>query len=149
MVVHAGHRHAARPDRFAEVAEAAQIGDVEHHDDVGAPELADALPGVIDARQVVKEEGKPGGGRSGVGDDGVDALRPEQVRQPGLAAEAIAVRIDVGGQADSLARHEHRGQGPRRGDTIGGEGERHDENLTGRADRAGGRTVGPVGRSDG
>ena len=76
MVVHASHRHAARPDRLAEVAEPAQVGNVEHHDDVGAPELADAFPGAVDARQVLEEECESGRGGGGVRDDAVDALGP-------------------------------------------------------------------------
>ena len=146
MVVHAGHRHAARrgPSRPACRAGPGRRCRAPRSRSARRSSRI-AFAGAIDAGQVLEEEREPGRGRRGVGDDGVDALRPEQVRQPGLAAEPIAVRIDVGGQADPLARHERRGQGPRRGDPIGGEGERHGENLTGaggQAGRAGGRSGG-------
>ena len=84
-----------------------------------------ASGGAVDAGQVLEQEGEAGRRGRGVGDDGVDAAVAQQVRQPGLAAEPVAVRIDVGGQADPLPGHERRGQRPRGGGPIGGEGEGH------------------------
>ena len=114
------------------------------------------LRGAVHPWQILEEKREAVGRRSGIGDDHLDAQPAQQMGQPDLAAEAVAIRIDVGGQADPLPRQEHGGQGPRRGGPIGGEGEGHGENLTGGGvgGRSDGRTVGrsdgrTVGRSDG
>ena len=49
VVVDAGDRHAAVADGLAQHAESAEVGDVEHDDEVGAPQLLDRLP-VCDPR---------------------------------------------------------------------------------------------------
>ena len=62
MVVHAGDRHAAGADRLAQHAEPAEVGDVEHHDGVGPPELAHGLAGAVDAGQVLEQERRTAAG---------------------------------------------------------------------------------------
>ena len=70
-----------------------------------APQLADGLAGAVDAREILEQELEPGRCRGRVGDDGVDAAVAEQVGQARLAAEPVAVGVDVRGQAHPLSRH--------------------------------------------
>ena len=51
---------------------------------------------------------------------------PEQVGQPRLAAETVAVGIDVGGEADPLSRLERGGELVRGGPLVGREGVGHE-----------------------
>ena len=150
MVVDAGHRHAPGAHRLAQHAQPTQIGDVEHDDRVGPAELLHRLLGSIHPGQVLEQELEPRGRGRGIGDDRLDPAVAQQVGQPGLAAEAVAVRIHVGCEANPLPRHERRGQRPRGGDPIGGERERHAGNITGRSGRrAVGRRAAGGGRSGG
>ena len=104
-----------------------------------------ASRGAVHAWQVLEQEAEAGRSGRGIGDDGLDAAVAQQVGQAGLAAEPVAVGIDVGGQADPLPGHERRGQRPRSGGPIGGEGERHAGNIIRASGRAGGRASGRAG----
>ena len=110
MVVHAGHRHAALPHGLDEHAEPGEVRDVEHDDQIGTAKLFHSLTRSIDAGQVIEEEAEAGRRGARIGDNGVDALGPEQVHQPDLAADPVAVGIYVGGDAHPLPWLERGGE---------------------------------------
>jgi hypothetical protein len=125
VVVHTGYWNSPVPHGLDEHAEAGQIGDVEDDDEIGAAELPDRLMGPVDPGQVVKQEAEARRGGARVGDDRLDALGSQQVNQPDLAAEPIAVRVDVGGDADPLTRPKRGGKGTGQGGLFGGQRKRH------------------------
>ncbi len=105
--------------RLRQHAEPAEVGDVQHDDVIGAPQLLHRLRGPIHAGEVLEQEAEAGrrGGRIGDGD--IDAPGAEQVGEPGFAAQPVAVRIDVGGETHPLSRMERRGESSRRLEPIG------------------------------
>ena len=122
---------------LAQHAEPAQVGDVEHHDQVGAADLLHRLPGLLHSRQVLEQEHEPRRRGRRIGDHDVDAARLQQVSQTRLAAEAVAVGIDVSREADALSRMERGGEGARGLDAVGRKRERHagEDNDGGQANR--------------
>ena len=110
MVVDAGDRHAALGDRSGQHPEAAEIGDVEHDDDVGGAERLDRLRAAIDPRHIAKEKIEPGRRGCRIGDHRLDADFAEEQDQTGFAAEPVAVGIDVGGETDPPPRHQQLGE---------------------------------------
>ncbi len=125
MMVDAGRRYTPRANRLAEHAKPPDVGDVEHDDQVGAAKLFDRFGGPIDPGQVVEEESESRRRGRRIGDDDIHPVDSEQVGEPGLAAEPVAVGIYVGGETDPPAGHECRGKGPGGGNTVGREGKRH------------------------
>ncbi len=119
-MIDARHRHAAIAHRVVQHAEAAQVGDVEHQDEVGAADLLHRLRGPVDAGQVVQQELESRRRGRRVGDHRVGAERTQQVHHRHFAAESVAVGIDVGGDADPLARFDRRGERSCRGSLLGG-----------------------------
>ena len=119
MVVHAGHRHAALPHGLDEHAEPGEVRDVQHDDQIGPAKLLHSLGRAIDPRQVIEEEAEAGRRRARIGDDGIDALGPEQVHQPDLAADPVTVGVYVGGDADPLPRLERGGELTGQGGLLG------------------------------
>ena len=92
--------------RLGEHAEPAEVGDVEHDDHVGAAKLFHRLGGAIDPGQSSKRKSN----RAGVGVGLVTSTSTPRARsrcaEPDLAAEPVAVGIDVGGETDPLPRLE-------------------------------------------
>jgi hypothetical protein len=125
VVIYTRHRHAAILYRLDQHAEPAQIGYVQHDDEVGPPELLDRLRGAIDAGQILKQEAEPGRGGGGVGDDRVDALGAQQMNQSDLAAEPVPIRVYVGGDADPLPGPECGREGPGQRGLFGRQRKRH------------------------
>ncbi len=125
VVIDTCRGHAAIPDRLSQHAEAAEIGDVEHDDQVGAPKLLDGFGGPVYAGEVIEEEGEAWRRGRRIGDRDVHALAPKQVGQPRLAAEPITIGIDVGGETHPPPGHEFRREGPGGGNTIWSKRKRH------------------------
>ena len=117
-MIDARDRHAALADGLAEHAEAAEVGDVEHDDEVGPAQLLDGFRRPVHPGQVLEQ--KPETRRRGrrIGDHDVHAVRPQEVGETGLAAEAVAVGVYVGGETDPPTGHECRGKGPGGGNTV-------------------------------
>ena len=100
MMIDTPDRHAAFPHRAGQHAEPAQVGDIEHHDHVRAPQLFHRFGAAVHAGQRLKQEIVPGRGRSGIGDHDLNTARAQEVGESGLTPQPIAIGIDVGGQAD-------------------------------------------------
>ena len=79
-------------DGLGEHAEPAEVGDVEHDDQVGAAELLHRLGGAIYPGQVLEQEAETRRRGRRVGDHDVHAASPQQVGEARLAAETVAVR---------------------------------------------------------
>jgi hypothetical protein len=133
MVVDAADRHPAGAHRLAQHAQPAEVGDIEHDDAVGAPQLLHGLGGPIHAGKILEEEVEPGRRRGGVGDHDLHAPRAQQMGQPGFAAESVSVRVDMGGEADPLSWMKRGGECPGRLEPVGGEGEGHSRKMGGSA----------------
>ena len=93
MVIDAHRGRGALPHRVTQIAEAAQVADIEHDDHVGALDFLHGAVGGVGAirDQEVEAVGNPGRVR----DRGGDAPRLEQVPQPDLASDTVAVGVDV------------------------------------------------------
>ena len=89
-----------------------------------------ASGGLLHAGQVLEQEHESGRRRGRIGDHHVDPSRLQQMRQPRLAAQPIAVGIDVRGEADPLSRMERGGEGARGLEAVGRKNERHEGKIT-------------------
>src|SRR5262245_35976800 len=109
-MIDAGNRNAAIAYGLRQHTESSQIGDIDDDDDVSAPERGDRFRGPVNARKIVEQETKPGGSRRWVGNCDIVPRSSQQVREPGFAAETVAVGIHMCGQTDSLAGTESSGE---------------------------------------
>jgi hypothetical protein len=130
VVIDAGDRHSALGHGAGQHAQAAEVGDVHHHDDVGPAQGLDRLAGPVGFRHIPKQEIEAGRRRRRIGDHRLDAQLAKQQDQADFTAQAVAVRIDVGGETDAPPRHQQLGQGLGGGQLLGGEGDGHGRKVT-------------------
>src|SRR5438876_869108 len=93
-------------DDRRQVAEPAQIADVERGDDIGALDLSRGTVARVGTFRNQKMETVGNGG--GIGDADGDAAGTQQVPQPDLTADAVAVGVDVRRQSDVTRAGERR-----------------------------------------
>ena len=104
------------PDRARQVTEAAQVGDVEHHDHVGPLDLAAGARRVVGA--VGQEEVKPLGDRRGVRDGRAQPALGEEMPQRNLAPHPVSVGVHVRRERDTPSGPKHGGDGFGRADSL-------------------------------
>jgi hypothetical protein len=79
MMIDARHRNTPVSHRLDEHAKASEIGDVEYHDEIGPAKLPHRFGSLVYSGQVVEQKVEARRSWAGVGDDGIDALRPQQM----------------------------------------------------------------------
>jgi hypothetical protein len=130
-MVDAGDRHAPRGHRLRQHPEAAQVGDIQHHDDIRGPQRLHRFGAPVDLGKAAKEKIESRRGDRRIRDQDVDADSPEHIGQADLAAQAVSIGIDVGGEADPPPRHKQLGKSGRGGELFGGKSDRHRTKVSG------------------
>ena len=124
-MVDAGDHDSAFAHRWPETAQPAQVGDVQHGDDVGAAKLLDGIVTAVHPRQIGEQKVVALRRGRRVGDCHIAPPSPQQVGEPNLASQSVAIGIHVSDEADTLAGLERIGDGPRRRKAFGLEGVSH------------------------